>query len=475
MAVSLTEFKREYTKAVSEGYAAIFAGAGLSRSSGYANWKELLRTIAKDIGLDIDKETDLVAVAQYYKNEKGSRRDGINQKIINEFTKNAQQNANIEILTRLPISVYWTTNYDELIEDNLKLNNRKPDIKTNQDSLANNFYDRDAVVYKMHGDVRNPSEAVITKDDYETYNQKRALFTTALQGDLISKTFLFIGFSFEDPNLEYILSRIKVLLGENTRTHYCFLKKIVIDDYENDDEFKYAMIRQDLKVKDLSRYGIEAVLLDDYCQITDILMEIENNCRLSNVFISGSAAVYGDNWSEKAAISFMHNLSKRLVGENYRVISGFGLGVGSVVINGALEEIMLSKYKHVDEHLCLRPFPQIQSGAKSLKELWEEYRQEMIEHSGIAVFIFGNKETQDGVVLANGMIREFEIAKEKQKYIIPIGSTGYAAKQILDEVEAAIGDYPYLLKYLEVLKTETDENKLISAVLDIISDIRGDL
>ena len=475
MAVSLTEFKREYTKAVSEGYAAIFAGAGLSRSSGYANWKELLRTIAKDIGLDIDKETDLVAVAQYYKNEKGSRRDGINQKIINEFTKNAQQNINIEILTRLPISVYWTTNYDELIEDNLKLNNRKPDIKTNQDSLANNFYDRDAVVYKMHGDVRNPSDAVITKDDYETYNQKRALFTTALQGDLISKTFLFIGFSFEDPNLEYILSRIKVLLGENTRTHYCFLKKIVSDDYGNDDEFKYAMIRQDLKVKDLSRYGIEAVLLDDYCQITDILMEIENNCRLSNVFISGSAAVYGDNWSEKAAISFMHNLSKRLVGENYRVISGFGLGVGSVVINGALEEIMLSKYKHVDEHLCLRPFPQIQSGAKSLKELWEEYRQEMIEHSGIAVFIFGNKETEEGVVLANGMIREFEIAKEKQKYIIPIGSTGFVAKQIFDEVEAAIGDYPYLLKHLEVLKTETDENKLISAVLDIISDIREDL
>lgn len=475
MAVSLTEFKREYTKAVSEGYAAIFAGAGLSRSSGYANWKELLRTIAKDIGLDIDKETDLVAVAQYYKNEKGSRRDGINQKIINEFTKNAQQNINIEILTRLPISVYWTTNYDELIEDNLKLNNRKPDIKTNQDSLANNFYDRDAVVYKMHGDVRNPSDAVITKDDYETYNQKRALFTTALQGDLISKTFLFIGFSFEDPNLEYILSRIKVLLGENTRTHYCFLKKIVSDDYENDDEFKYAMIRQDLKVKDLSRYGIEAVLLDDYCQITDILMEIENNCRLSNVFISGSAAIYGDNWSEKAAISFMHNLSKRLVGENYRVISGFGLGVGSVIINGALEEIMLSKYKHVDEHLCLRPFPQIQSGAKSLKELWEEYRQEMIEHSGISVFIFGNKETEEGIVLANGMIREFEIAKEKQKYIIPIGSTGFVAKQIFDEVEAAIGDYPYLLKYLEVLKTETDENKLISAVLDIISDIRGNL
>jgi hypothetical protein len=173
LAVSLSEFKREYTKAITEGYAAIFAGAGLSRSSGYVNWKELLRTIAQDINLDVDRETDLIAVAQYYKNERGGRRGDINQIILNEFTKNSQENINIEILTRLPIDTYWTTNYDELIEKNLEKNNRKPDIKTTQNSLANNIYDRDAVVYKMHGDVRNPSEAVITKDDYETYNIKR--------------------------------------------------------------------------------------------------------------------------------------------------------------------------------------------------------------------------------------------------------------------------------------------------------------
>ena len=57
-------------------------------------------------------------------------------------------------------------------------------------------------------------------------NEKRQLFTTALQGDLVSKTFLFIGFSFEDPNLKYILSRIRNLLDANRRTHYCLLEKI---------------------------------------------------------------------------------------------------------------------------------------------------------------------------------------------------------------------------------------------------------
>lgn len=77
----------------------------------------------------------------------------------------------------------------------------------------------------MHGDKDLPDEAVLIKDDYETYQDKKELFATALRGDLLSKTFLFIGFSFDDPNLEYILGRIKVLLKDNTPTHYCFFKK----------------------------------------------------------------------------------------------------------------------------------------------------------------------------------------------------------------------------------------------------------
>lgn len=91
----------------------------------------------------------------------------------------------------------------------MKRNNRKADVKTSQESLADNIYDRDAVVYKMHGDVRCPAKAVLTKDDYEIYGYRRPLFRAALQGDLVSKTFLFIGFSFEDPNLDYVLSQIE--------------------------------------------------------------------------------------------------------------------------------------------------------------------------------------------------------------------------------------------------------------------------
>lgn len=464
---SIQEFIKEYVRAITQGYAAVFAGAGLSRDSGYINWKELIRPLADGIGLDVDIEKDLVAVAQYYRNERGTR-SSINQKILNEFTKECKPNENIDILTRLPISTYWTTNYDELLETTLKENNRKADVKISQESLANNIYDRDAVVYKMHGDVKSPEKAVLTKDDYEIYEKERPLFRTVFQGDLISKTFLFVGFSFEDPNLDYILSQIRVLLGESAREHYCFFKKINRAEYAAEQDYIYNVAKQELKIKDLQRYGIQAILLDSYREITGILKKIEQTYLLKNIFISGSLAVCEYPWSTESVSTFTHNLAKKLVQHNFRIISGFGDGIGSTIINGALEEIMNSKFKHVDEHLCLRPFPQILSGTMSREELWQKYREEMIAQAGVLVFVFGNKKNNDTVEEANGMIREYEIAKKMNKLVIPVGSTKGAAKTIYEEIKVNISNYIYLKDYLEILENEIDPIRLADLICEII-------
>lgn len=472
--MKIEKFIEEYTRAITEGYAAIFAGAGLSRPSGYSDWRGLLRPLAEEIELDVDKESDLIAIAQYYKNSRGTRNQ-INNKILNEYTKEVADNKNIEIVTRLPIATYWTTNYDTLLEDGLKRNNRKADIKRTQASLANNIYDRDAVVYKMHGDVNDPDKAVLTKDDYDKYATINPLFRTALQGDLISKTFLFIGFSFEDPNLDYILSSIKVLLGESTRDHYCFLKEVSRQDYGVDEvgtqNFHYASVKQKLRIEDLKRYGIQTILLSDYREITSILIKLEECSLLQSVFISGSVAELPESWDKKIFDTFTFELARSLVKGNYRIVSGFGLGIGSNIVNGALEEIMTSKYKHIDEHLCLRPFPQNIVGQVSLEELWHNYRKIMISEVGITIFIFGNKKVGDKLEIAGGMLKEFDIAKEMKKYIIPVGSTGGASKQILDEVKKDIDTYFYLKDYIEVLESCIDINELIKTIIIIIQNI----
>lgn len=463
----LSEFIKEYVKAITEGYAAVFAGAGLSRGSGYLDWKDLVRPLAEDINLNVDYENDLVEIIQYYRNEKGTR-FSINQRILNEFTKDTSENANIDILTRLPIQTYWTTNYDELLENSISKNNRKVDVKKSQDNLAQNIYGRDAVVYKMHGDVRDPSHAVLTKEDYEIYGLERPLFRTTLQGDLVSKTFLFIGFSFEDSNLDYVLSQIRVLLGESIRDHYCFLKEISRNECDSEEEYIYKKVKQNLRINDLKRYGIQAILLDEYSKITPILQTIEEKCYMKNIFISGSIAHYSDPWSQEIVNSFTHLLARRIVKSDNRIISGFGVGIGSTIINGALEEIMSSKYKHVDEYLCLRPFPQIASGNSSISEIWKKYRHEMIGNAGIVIFIFGNKRSDDTIIEASGMIEEYHIAKALGKYIIPIGSTGGASLKIFEEVCSNLSEYPYLEKFVSSLRTETDYLKLLDIIDKII-------
>lgn len=468
---SVNELIRNYSKAVQEGYAAVFAGAGLSRSSGYVDWKSLLKPLAQEIGLNIDKENDLVAVAQYYRNERGNRA-AINQAIMEIFTNETKENENINILTRLAIDTYWTTNYDQLLENGLRGNNRKVEVKVDKDQLAVTLHDRDAVLYKMHGDVERPSDAVITKDDYESYDIKRPLFRTALQGDLISKTFLFIGFSFEDPNLDYILGRIHTLLNENERDHYCFFKRVQKEKGESDENFAYRKIKQDFREKDLKRYGIQAVFVDKYEEITDILKKIENVVYMNNVFISGSAEQFDLPWSKESAEDLAYQLSKTLVNRDYKITSGFGLGIGSSIINGALDEIYTTKYRHINEHLCLRPFPQGIANPAKRKPLSTKYRYEMLTQTGIAIFMFGNKK-KDGVIInADGCWEEYEIAKSLGKIIIPLGSTGYVAKEILENIKKNISDFSYLSDYISDLESTVNPNDLVNIVANIVDSLK---
>lgn len=477
MEAYLSRFVDIYTKAIKENNAAIFAGAGLSIPAGFVNWKNLLRDIAADLKLDIDRENDLIAIAQYHYNEKGNNRHRLNQLLIDEFTQGTSVTQNHRILAALPIQTYWTTNYDKLIEKAIEEEGKTPDIKITQENLSTNLSKRDAVVYKMHGDVSLPDQAILTKDDYEGYNEKRQLYTTALQGDLVAKTFLFVGFSFDDPNLEYILSRIRILLGQNQRDHYCFFKRINRKDFTTDADFHYAEIKQELKVKDLRRYSINALLIDDYDDITNVLSAIQKKVLRSNIFISGAAKVY-DPRTEREALSFVHKLSYRISAKGYKIVSGVGYGIGSAVINGATEYVFSTKYRHLDDALVLRPFPQVVTGTKSKDERNLEYRQEMMKHAGLALFIFGNKDDgKGGWKISNGMIEEFEVAIKQGVIPIPVGATGYASEELWKRVMAKPSLFPKNSDLMDALtqigNSSLNDDELINQTLRAISILQN--
>jgi hypothetical protein len=321
-------FINAFVTEINNGDAAIFAGAGFSASFGFVNWKGLLKDLADELNLNIEKEHDLVSVAQYHFNK--FKRGKINNKIKNEFTTLKEGSENHKILSRIGIDTFWTTNYDQLIERTLESDGKTVERKIRNEDFASNIKKKDAIVYKMHGDKDSPDEAVLTKDDYETYNDKKELFSTALRGDLLSKTFLFIGFSFDDPNLDYILGRIKILLKDNTPTHFCFFKEVSKNDFndtrktkkENSEDYLYAKIKQELKIDDLIRYGINAIMIKNYPEITSILSEIEKRIKRKNIFVSGAAHDYSP-YTEPEAKDLIHSLSYRLAEKEYKIVSGY--------------------------------------------------------------------------------------------------------------------------------------------------------
>lgn len=469
--VSINAFINDYVAKLRQGTATIFVGAGMSKSAGFVDWKGLLSDLAKDLGLKIEQETDLISVAQFHRN-KNNNRNRINEKIVEEFTDSNIETENHRIIARLPFNTIWTTNYDDLIEDAHSKISKKIDVKRNIDDLFINMGNRSCILYKMHGDKDQANEAVLLKEDYEKYYFTHEPFISILNSELISKSFLFVGFSFTDPNVNYIFGRLTHRYSDKSKDHYCIMKKTSLSDWNDDQgKFDYEKIKQELFIKELERYRVQTILIENYNDLTLLLKEIEKRYNSHSIFISGSANEYGD-FTHWEAQNFIHLLSKELIKKSFNVVNGFGLGVGSAVINGALEAIYSDSKKYSERQLILKPFPQFPSGDKNLKELWEEYRQNMIARAGIFIILFGNKLVDDKLKNADGVKREFEIALEHGLVPIPIHYTGYISKEIYGVISEDYEKYNLTQDLFDDISNLTlDKDNLEKSVKDIVSII----
>lgn len=176
-------------------------------------------------------------------------------------------------------------------------------------------------------------------------------------------------------------------------------------------------------------------------------------------------------------MKLVHKLSAKLIAKNYRVINGFGWGIGSAIINGALEQIYSNPKKYSEDQLVIKPFPQFATGEKELPELWQDYRTKMISLTGIIIFCFGNKYDEKGkdIINADGVETEFKIALEQGCLPIPLGSTGYSTKElwkvVIDKFEDIYGKDKEIKKELETLENEQNADKVIQSVIRIIEKI----
>lgn len=433
--------------------AALFVAAGLSQSAGYSSWKDLLSPCAKRMKVEITDETDLYLLAQYFVNTYGETEL---LKIIEQKTNKISFESDlIAALLQLDIKNIWTTNFDKSLEQILLKRGIIARTISHEKDLAsvNNIHTN---IFKLNGDISDLNEMIVTKSDYINYLNNHEMFLTFLKKELPTKTFLFIGYSFRDSLILDCLDKItKCFLGASP-FHYTILK--------NDDSPYFKYFVDDLE----KRYRIKTLIVNDFSEIPKILNEITQKVKNKKIFISGSF-----DWlpiTEDIYVDCLcKEMTERLISNNYRICTGLGRKLGNYISGHAYQYCISNNIYNIERYLIMRPFHErMEANKKTI------HRLSMINECNITIFAYGKSPSQKQIAVnSQGVIEEYKIAKKQNKYIIPLGITGYATKIIFDDVKNNIVNYPYLEKYIEILENNKDISTICNVILAIINEINS--
>lgn len=436
MAIEKGNLINEVTRLLEHRSISIFLGAGMSYEASGLDWSTLIKPYTQKLEVAVKNPIDAL---QYYQTSTGIDALALKQEIAEKF-KGLKSDFRHEILSKLPVRNYWTTNFDTLMEDSISKTGLKRDIINNNDAFITAEERRDNIVYKLHGDVNTPKDIVVLKDDYDKYPKTHSHFITALENEFATNSMLFLGYSLNDPDVNNILNNLQ-LQGTTSNTHFIVIKR--------DKENKHL---QNYIIKELEKKGIISCYIEDYKEVGEILRSIYKKYMARKVFISGSSNGEYGPFSKKEAQDMLYQLGYRLIDDNKEqcvdIISGYGLGVGSHIIEGAAEAVATNNLDFA-KRILIYPFPKMyynvpeQERSQELKEQFCNYRYKMIDKCGIAFFMFGTKtDINTGKTIeASGMYEEFEIAYKQGKYVFPIGSTGGASKVLADKVLADYRKY----------------------------------
>jgi hypothetical protein len=187
------------------GNGTIFVGAGISTGSGMPGWGQLMEPLRRDVGV-VDPCTHYFDIAELYETEWGR------SELVNYLRKSLgdvrfQLTRAHELIVGLPVKRIYTTNFDDLLEQASARRQINRTVISNAAHVG--FSDTSKLsIIKLHGDLNDPKFLVFTASDYYSYFTKNPAVADLLQVELQTHTILFLGYSFNDPNLGMILGKV---------------------------------------------------------------------------------------------------------------------------------------------------------------------------------------------------------------------------------------------------------------------------
>lgn len=273
--------------ACDNGNASVFVGAGLSLAAGLPDWGKLLE--APRVELDLPEMADLPLMAEYIERDPEYGRARLVAHMLTQMSLPADTAVPPvhASLARLPVEQVWTTNYDSLLER--AFSERKPSVVVTDEEIRKLGSSRTAVI-KMHGSIDDLSDPttpawaerpVITRGDYERYEMRRPRTWALLRAAYMSRTFLFVGFSFKDPNVEILQRLARLNETASGDQHFAIMRRPDGSGRENQRRF-------DLQAADLRASGVRVHTIASYDEVGVILQALVRRTRPPRLFVSGS-------------------------------------------------------------------------------------------------------------------------------------------------------------------------------------------
>ncbi len=387
----------EFSKRLSSGRGAIFVGSGISAASRAPSWAGLLTEMARTrLDLEISEHDSLPLIAQYIVNQANGNRGPLVQHFREALSKRFPQNSYHMALSRTNVNKLWTTNYDTLLEDAFRRNFHVT-VKSTDDMISRSIAAAEIEVIKMHGCIEQSQheDLVVTQEDYEEFFVRRPATAQRLRQDLLERSFLFIGYSYGDSNIQNILVEARRLGKKATRQHFIVLPRI---HNEDEEERKAKQARQDLWLGDLARIGIESCQIQEYSELSGILDDIALGSRGDTVFITGSHSRINDGKCELERVGELLAEQKGLV-----LLDGQSAGTSRHVVSAYLESC-IRKSEDIIRRLRVFSNPYAAnpnfSNDRSLLPILMEWRSPLLRSAQIVVVYDGGMGTEEEVRVA---------------------------------------------------------------------------
>ena len=204
-----------------KGKLVVFVGAGVSKNSGLPDWKELIKDYAEYRGIKEFTSKEYLTIPEEVFERYGSLKyyEIAEKRFSGKYVPNSVH----RILKKMNLTYIITTNYDTLIENEIK----NLQVVSKDEDLP--YTSSNKMLIKMHGDFKNKN-IVLKKSDYDNYEKNFQLISTLIKGLFTTNTILFIGYSYNDTNVQQIMNWIKEILKEETR------KAFLVEFTEKDDK-----------------------------------------------------------------------------------------------------------------------------------------------------------------------------------------------------------------------------------------------